>query len=476
MKTNKVNFKKLLRLNQNGVGLLLVMSSIALLTFLIATFTYNTSLNKIKVYNEQESFQARLTAEAGLNFALSKLKLYKTAFNGLQKNESLKSIISPEKLESIITQPFVYPIPVNMNKLNLIQKTLINDFIKNTVIEGEMIVEIQSISNFLNPNNLAVPFIETKTNDEDKDPSVDDNSSDSSTGADPEDDEEKKPEENSPTKDKNEILMNNEKTFIEMLSNEIQKKIEEDEEFSSAYSDVDPTLLIKELKFFVSRDELFKDDQRTDIEILYSEKNISPKHAPLEHIDELYLLAGWDDNLINLIKDKLSVYAAAIIPLNEINEKHLKMIFPELTEQQVKDFFLQRDGSKELEIDPTPLNSFEDFKKLCTETLDFDTTMFKDRTDLFIKSGYQFGPAGKLFKVTATGKYRNAVYTITAYVDLPILPRPAPTAKKSKKNSKSKSKTTSPSDIKSKNTATSNSAAQKTTIELMEPRAIYISY
>ena len=144
--------------NQKGVGLLLVMSSIALLTFLLATFTYNTSLNKIKVYNEQDSFQARLTAEAGLNFALSKLKMYQQAFNKLEKNETLKSIISPEKLEGIITQPFVYPLPVNVDKLNLIQKTLVNDFIENTHVKGEMIVEVRPISSFLNPNNLRVPF------------------------------------------------------------------------------------------------------------------------------------------------------------------------------------------------------------------------------------------------------------------------------------------------------------------------------
>ena len=157
------------------------------------------------------------------------------------------------------------------------------------------------------------------------------------------------------------------------------------------YSDLDPVLLIKELKYYVSRNELFKDDQRTDIEILYAEKEIEPKHAPLEHISELYQLAGWDDEIVNLIIDRLSVYAAAIIPINEINSKHLEMIFPELTDEQVNDFFLQRDGNEELEVDPTPLNSFDDFKRLCTETLDFDPSMFKERTELFLKAGYHFG-------------------------------------------------------------------------------------
>lgn len=462
------NFNFYLINNSNGVGLLLVMSSIALLTFLLATFTYNTSLNKIKVFNEQDSMQARLNAESGLNFAQSKLKMYQEAFNMLEKNESLKSLISAEKLESLITQPFIFPLPVNVDKLNLIQKTLVKEFTDNTYMIGEVMVEVQPISNFLNPNNLSVPFIEPKKEEEDNNNNNDDDSN-------KEEKDKTTPKENQSSKDQKENLINNEQAFVELLTQRIQQKIEDDEEFASNYSEIDPVMLIKELKYYVSRKELFKDDQKTDIEILYSEKEIAPKHAPLEHISELYQLAGWDDVLVNLIVDRLSVYAAAIIPINEINEKHLKLIFPELTEQQVKDFFLQRDGNKELEVDPTPLNSFQDFKKLCTETLDFDSTMFKERTDLFLKAGYHFGPAGKLFKVTSTGKYNNSTYSITAYIDLPILPQAE--EKKKKKNTKTKKKVENNDDSPTnKSNDKENAESKPKPIELMEPRVINISY
>ena len=436
------------KLGKNGVGLLLVMSSIALLTFLLATFTYNVSINKIKVYNEQDSMQARLNAESGLNFAISKLKLYKESFNLLEKNETMKSMLSPEKLEGLITEPFVFPLPLKIDNLNLIQKNLVQEFSENTHMNGSVVVEVKSISNFLNPNNLSVPFIEKKNEEEDEDDRDDE---------DEDLEDEKKEETNKSSKDQKENLINNEQAFVELLSERIQAKIEEDANFASMYSDLDPVLLIKELKFYVSRNELFKDDQRTDIEILYAEKEIEPKHAPLEHISELYQLAGWDDEIVNLIIDRLSVYAAAIIPINEINSKHLTMIFPELTEEQVNDFFLQRDGNEELEVDPTPLNSFDDFKKLCTETLDFDSSMFKERTDLFLKAGYHFGPAGKLFKVTSNGKFNNADFTINAFIDLPILPQ-AEEKKSKKKKKKKKEKKQKPKPM-----------------ELMEPRVINIT-
>ena len=441
--------------NQNGVGLLLVMSSIALLTFLLATFTYNTSINKIKVYNEQDSFQARLNAESGLNFARSKLKMYQEAFNMLEKNESLKSVVSPEKIEGLITQPFIFPLPVNIENLNLIQKTLLKEFSENTYMNGEVMVEVKSISNFLNPNNLSVPFIkESNERDEDRR----DEDSDENPQDDEDEDSEKK--DNKSSNDQKENLINNEQAFVELLSERIQQKIEEDEEFASNYSDLDPVMLIKELKYYVSRNELFKDEQKTDIEILYSEKDIDPKHAPLEHISELYQLAGWDDEIVNLVIDRLSVYAAAIIPINEINEKHLRLIFPELTDEQVNDFFLQRDGNEELEVDPTPLNSFQDFKRLCTETLDFDSSMFQQRTELFLKAGYHFGPAGKLFKITSNGKFNNSNYTLNAFIDLPILPQAEESKEKKKKTSKTKGKP----------------KKKAPPMELMEPRVINISY
>ena len=204
----------------------------------------------------------------------------------------------------------------------------------------EALFEVKSISNFLNPNNLSVPFIEKKNEEEDEDDDRDDDDEND------EDEDEKKEETNKSSKDQKENLINNEQAFVELLSERIQAKIEEDANFASMYSDLDPVLLIKELKIYVSRNELFKDDQRTDIEILYAEKEIEPKHAPLEHISELYQLAGWDDEIVNLIIDRLSVYAAAIIPINEINSETPNNDFSELTEEQVNDFFLQRDGKR----------------------------------------------------------------------------------------------------------------------------------
>ena len=74
-----------------------------------------------------------------------------------------------------------------------------------------------------------------------------------------------------------------------------------------------------------------------------------------------------------------------------------------------------------------------------------------------IKSGYHFGPAGKLFEITTSGKFNNSTYTISAIVDLPILPKPEEKKSSKKKSTKKKKKS-------------------KYVQELMEPRIINITY
>ena len=72
---------------ERGVALLMVLSTITLLTYVLAEFTFETKLNKIKTQNLMDKLQSRLTAEAGVKFALAKLRIYGEAINLLEKNK-----------------------------------------------------------------------------------------------------------------------------------------------------------------------------------------------------------------------------------------------------------------------------------------------------------------------------------------------------------------------------------------------------
>ena len=97
--------------------------------------------------------------------ALAQLEIYQQAFNLYQKNETVKKSISFVQVEKILTQPFAYPIPLDKEKMNLIQKTALEDFEKSVVLKGGFTLTIQPVTGFLNPNLLAIP-VEKESTDE----------------------------------------------------------------------------------------------------------------------------------------------------------------------------------------------------------------------------------------------------------------------------------------------------------------------
>ena len=441
------NLKKILS-SQDGVAILMVMTTIALLAFLLAEFTFDTKVNKLKVYNIQDREQARLNAESGLKFAMAKMRIYKEGFNLLQKNESAKSVFPQGKLEGIITQPFMFPLPVGKDA-NIIQKNAIEEFTKNSLIRGSLMVEISQVSGFLNPNGLRVPK--------------------------PTSTEEKKEEE-----DKNPPHALIEKQFVDTLTQAWQQKKDSDEEFNALYANLNVTNLVRELKYYVNSPGATGDSEISEIENLYSSKSITPKNAPMSSLSEMYLLQGWDDAIIDLIKDRLSVHEVSIIPLNQITKEQLRLIFPAITDEQLADFFKHRDGSagsktsNEEQSDPHPFESEEDFKNLVVGQLNIVAEQqYTERIKELEKAGYRLGVAGKLFKVISKGEYGRAQYTLVAYVDLPIKPVPA--------DNKAKAPAAPPKDDEegkaadeAKTPPPSGTPAAKKALELLEPRIVEI--
>ena len=146
MKMNKKTYNLLISTklkSANGIAILMVMSAIAILSFLLIDFTFDVKVNKLRVYNQQDKIQAKLNAEAGLNFALAKMRLYQEGRNILEKNEQLKASVGERPLESIVTQPFIYPIPEALfSGANLVQKDAITKFIEQIVLKGELSVSV----------------------------------------------------------------------------------------------------------------------------------------------------------------------------------------------------------------------------------------------------------------------------------------------------------------------------------------------
>ena len=399
--------------NDSGMAIMMVMSVIAILSFLLADFTFETKLNKIKIYNQQDKFQARLNAEAGLNFALAKLKLYQEGRNLIEKNKQLKDIIKPSTIENVVTMDFAVPIQLP-GKLDALQKSALADFEKNNIINGRMTVSLNTVSGFLNPNNLRI-----------------------STSATSKEDEEETDEERDNKKKSPDAYI--EEKLIETLKQALDKEKENNEDYDVIYGNVDPELLVKELKFYVNDPKNFNDSERAEIEATYLAADITPKHAPLNSIDELHNLLGWNDSIIQLLEGKLTSHEVNVIPVNELTESQLTILFPDITPIQVEEFFKYRDGDEELQIKAQEFKSEKDFKELVVTKLAIvDSQSYDDRKKEFEQAGLKIAVAGKLYKIVSKGFYGRAEYSITAFADLPVKPEVKTEEEKKKEEEENK--------------------------------------
>lgn len=383
----------------------MVLGVVAILTFLLADFTFETKLNKIKIYNQQDKIQARLNAESGLNFALGKLRLYQEGRNKIEKNEGIKSSFPTSDLESIIIEPFVFPPPIN-TKANIIQKTALDELFKKTIFNGEVSVTFNKISGFLNPNGLRFPDKPSAS----KEPPPEDQRQDQDSNP------------NEKVIEPGHIVI--EKKMTETLQNLLKEKNDTDEEFHLSYANVNAELLIKELKYYVNNKGVYQDSMIPEIEANFSQKNISPKFAPMTSIDELYLLPSWDDAIVNLIKDRMSVHEVSVIAINELTVADLKILFPSINNIQIEEFFKYRDGDTDKKIVGKKFKNADDFKRIVVSELNIlNETDYQERIDSLKTAGLVIDTAGKLYKVTSRGSMNNAVYNLIAYIDLPIKPR-----------------------------------------------------
>lgn len=403
---------------ESGIALLMVIGVIAVLTFLLADFTFETNLNKIKIYNQQDKIQARLNAEAGLNFALAKLRMYQEGRNKIEKDDNMKSAFPSSDLESIIIQPFVYPVPTPA-KMNILQKSALDEFNKKILFRGEVSVTFTKISGFLNPNALRIQTKEATTKKTGDFTGGDDEENPGDTGDSSDDDEESKDKKN----EKPEIII--EKNMTDTLTRLIKEKSDTDEEFHARYSNVDPAYLIKELKFYVNDLSKFQDSRKPEIESKFSQKNATAKHAPLASIDELYLLPSWDDEIVDLMKGRMSVHEVSVIAINELTTEDLKIIFPNINTVQIEEFFKYRDGDPDKKIKGTKFKNAEDFKKVVVSDLNIvSDSDYQTRITELKQAGLTIDTSGKLYKVNSRGVMNNAVYNVVAYVDLPVKPQP----------------------------------------------------
>lgn len=377
--------------NEKGIALLIVTTSIVILSIIMIGFSFDSNINKIKSYNIEDRSIAKQTAMAGLKFALTRLEIYKEAFNYLENNDQFKDVANQELINTIWNFPFLYPIS-KTSKMNKIQKDAVDKFQEGTLLDGQMQLTINNISNKMNLNLLRVDLI--KENSEEKlNPPTGQN-----------------PDENTD--------YNIETQLVNTLKNAIESKSQTDEEFGSIYYGNDNQLLANIIKYYVSDKDSIQDPG--EAQGSFESEDLTPKYAPMSSMSEIYAFPLWKDDLVELIVNDFTPHGGLMIDLNKVTDKMLKNLFPEISDEDIKDFFEYKNDPK----NNVYFNSIDGFKSYFVNkaniisSQDFDTMIEK-----FKSQGINFGPAASVFKVSSTGVKGRASLTITAYVVLPVQPK-----------------------------------------------------
>ncbi len=474
-----------------GMAIPFVLGTVALLTYILYEFTFDTKLNQIKIYNLQDKAQARLASESGLNFALARLRLYQEARNKLEKNENLKKMFSPDQLEQLLNSPFVYPLPSSKSD-DIFKKNAINDFEKNVALRGTFMLSVDRLTGFLNPNSLRII---PKKQDPNQLPGQsgipgdlgDQNNSQNPDGTNPQgqdgldtnpDDPNNKNAKKTPPI--HEVM---EKKIKETISRMIEEKVKSDDEFNSKYSNINVTDLVNELKYYVNDKGKIDSSITSDMETKFTQKNITPKHAPMSSIEEFYLLPSWPPEIIKLVLNRFSVHEIGVIGINEMTIEDLKSLFPAINPVQIEEFFKSRDGDKEKNIEGKKFQDEADFKERLINELKITTNEDYDALVKELKSAkIRFDVAGKLYKITSTGTVNNAEYKLIAFVDLPI--KEPPEVKKNNSGATPPSQTPddqnantnpdNPSDGKNDKNGKDDKEEKAKPLELLPPRVVEI--
>lgn len=387
--------------NQKGVALIMIMTAMIFLMAIYSEFTFESKISRIKTTNILDKSQAKLMAESGVQLAMTRLKLYVEAHNKVQGNEAAKKSVSPQLLNQLWEVPFMLPIPIPANAAAGF-KSSVAEFEKESILEGEMRVSIQSISNRINLNQLRMSYIHFN----------------------PETDSDKI---STPLDTSDAAIEDNvsvDQSLYYMLKTLVEKKKDSDEAFANKYSRINYQELISNLKYYISDQGILAQDPfSAQASAQFQQFDITPKYGPLTSSSEVYTIPGWDDELVDLIKNEFSFYPTNQIDLNKITANMLKLLFPNLMDDDISQFFIYKNDP----IKPQYFETTEDLKRYFVDTArNISEEYFNQRVEMFTKEGIIFSPNPNLFRIVSEGVYNRSHYTLVAIVSVANSPKAPP--------------------------------------------------
>lgn len=371
----------LVRGDVRGIALFLVLASVAMLSILVTEFVYIANISQQIAFGGLDQTKAHYLAKTGLKISLLRLRAFQQVQNYIKKLD--KSVAPPKSvIDRIWSFPFMYPIPTHLPGMSTIEKGMIEKFQKNSNLDGNLTVNIESESSKYNLNSLLEQFAASPT------PTV-------SPSATPTDIPTFRPEEA-------------QKNMQDYMTNILQQKMDQDQDFAATYRDLRISDLVSNIRAWV--------DRKFDYRPLTQDK-IPMKQAPFYDVSELHMIPLMDDDLYELFAPQFTASTTGGVNINTIQSEALKALLPPntMTKQELEEFFKFRDAK---DVD-NQFKSPDDFFKYLSNNVAFfkgnKEVVEQFKNDLAAKRIWMITDE-RNFKITVRANVNNANRTMIAWV------------------------------------------------------------
>src|SRR5690606_37598642 len=140
------------------------------------------------------------------------------------------------------------------------------------------------------------------------------------------------------------------------------------------------------------------------------------KRAPFYSVSELHMVEHIDDPLYQLLAPSLTAVTTPGINVNTMNEMTLRALIPEITDEEVKEFFTFRDSPTEDHLFRTADNFFQ-YLKASVSSLRSDSAIDQLKESLQ-KRNIRIVTDETHFKISVRAEVKNASKIIEAWVTL----------------------------------------------------------
>ena len=375
---------------------MMVLAGMAILSVLVTEFTYVAQVNQKMAYDAADQVKAYYLAKSAMKVSLLRLKAYQNVKGFVASNAAAGGLIPKKVLEMIWNFPLAFPLPKELPGLTPIQKDLIQKFNDETGLEGSFTAQVESEGSRFNLNSI-LPGMSIAT------PSPSASPSPTNTSA-PGDPSAPSPSP-SPTFDKEAAH----KSLNEYLTAIFNNKIQDDEEFSQAYRDYKLEELV---------DSILGWADRTYEARLYPRNHPVPlKGAPFYSVSELHQIPYMDDTLYDLFAPNLTVLSTSGINVNLMPEATLRALIPELTKEEVTEFFKFRDDPEKDNLFKT-VDDFFTYMKTNVGYFRGSDTQVSEFRDNLKKRGLELVTENTTYRIVVRSTVRQATKNLEAWVQV----------------------------------------------------------